>query len=96
MKSSQSFTTAYFRNIFNRLEPINVILATQQYVFTSITYAPNSDVCLFRMIFTITLCFLAVCSRWHKYRFSDGLPSEESSTRNNRTYFVLSPYAQIH
>ncbi|CAF2726680.1 unnamed protein product [Rotaria sp. Silwood2] len=27
----------------NTLEPINVILATQQYIFTSITYAPNSE-----------------------------------------------------
>ncbi|CAF0905342.1 unnamed protein product [Didymodactylos carnosus] len=27
----------------NTLEPVNVILATQQYMFTSITYAPNSE-----------------------------------------------------
>ncbi|CAF0773122.1 unnamed protein product [Rotaria sordida] len=32
-----------FLFLFNRLEPINVILATQQYIFTAITYAPNSE-----------------------------------------------------
>lgn len=89
MKSSPIFNKSTLSEFFNSLEPINVILATQQYVFTSITYAPNSDVFLFRIFFFIYLLFLSVRSGWHKHRFSDGLSPKKSSTSNNRTYFLL-------
>ncbi len=69
---------------FNRLEPINVILATQQYIFTSLIYAPNSDVYFFGyLILHNKFFFFSVRSRRYEYWFCDGISFEKSSNTNN-------------